>query len=518
MSRILSAFSNRASAVCMARSLKAAYSSRPLPLFSMGLAPISICKAVTTDYGKSAMSSSTASSTSIKQAPGPTNLASDTATIKEPISPLAKHLIDSIKINGPISVAQFMRQSLVHPLGGYYMKGKVFGPHGDFTTSPEISQMFGELTAVWFVQYWQSHLASPSDGVTGTFMYSGKNVPDTSPPKKFSLIELGPGRGTLMKDMLTTLTQLKLSSSDHLHAVHLVEASPELRKVQADVLGCPAGCLDRQAYTPGDGTSVSAKTLEGIQIYWHDTIDCIPSEYDVSSLIIAHEFFDAMPVYKFEKTKDGWRELVVDLENSLQSPLHFRFVRAPYSTKASVALFQEDTERRLEHVKIGQCVEIAPDVISVAKSIAQRVATSGGAALLIDYGRDHIIDDSLRGIKSHQFVHPLSTPGDCDLSADVDFSAISHAVKDIANPHGPVAQGLFLERMGIGARAMTLINGASTNTEREAVVTAYDRLVDPAAMGEAYKIMAITVSPTTPYALEPYNPPSYIAKKTKELK
>ncbi|KAH6562847.1 hypothetical protein BASA60_010971 [Batrachochytrium salamandrivorans] len=437
MSRILSAFSNRASAVCMARSLKAAYSSRPLPLFSMGLAPISICKAVTTDYGKSAMSSSTASSTSIKQAPGPTNLASDTATIKEPISPLAKHLIDSIKINGPISVAQFMRQSLVHPLGGYYMKGKVFGPHGDFTTSPEISQMFGELTAVWFVQYWQSHLASPSDGVTGTFI------------------------------------------SDHLHAVHLVEASPELRKVQADVLGCPAGCLDRQAYTPGDGTSVSAKTLEGIQIYWHDTIDCIPSEYDVSSLIIAHEFFDAMPVYKFEKTKDGWRELVVDLENSLQSPLHFDFV---------------------------------------AKSIAQRVATSGGAALLIDYGRDHIIDDSLRGIKSHQFVHPLSTPGDCDLSADVDFSAISHAVKDIANPHGPVAQGLFLERMGIGARAMTLINGASTNTEREAVVTAYDRLVDPAAMGEAYKIMAITVSPTTPYALEPYNPPSYIAKKNQRTK
>ncbi|KAH6562827.1 hypothetical protein BASA60_010949 [Batrachochytrium salamandrivorans] len=478
----------------MARSLKAAYSSRPLPLFSMGLAPISICKAVTTDYGKSAMSSSTASSTSIKQAPGPTNLASDTATIKEPISPLAKHLIDSIKINGPISVAQFMRQSLVHPLGGYYMKGKVFGPHGDFTTSPEISQMFGELTAVW------------------------KERPGYLSTKEIQSYELGPGRGTLMKDMLTTLTQLKLSSSDHLHAVHLVEASPELRKVQADVLGCPAGCLDRQAYTPGDGTSVSAKTLEGIQIYWHDTIDCIPSEYDVSSLIIAHEFFDAMPVYKFEKTKDGWRELVVDLENSLQSPLHFRFVRAPYSTKASVALFQEDTERRLEHVKIGQCVEIAPDVISVAKSIAQRVATSGGAALLIDYGRDHIIDDSLRGIKSHQFVHPLSTPGDCDLSADVDFSAISHAVKDIANPHGPVAQGLFLERMGIGARAMTLINGASTNTEREAVVTAYDRLVDPAAMGEAYKIMAITVSPTTPYALEPYNPPSYIAKKTKELK
>ncbi|KAK5668932.1 hypothetical protein QVD99_004706 [Batrachochytrium dendrobatidis] len=429
------------------------------------------------------------------------NPSKDILAVKEPISSLVKHLIDSIKINGPISTAQFMRQALIHPLGGYYMKGKVFGPHGDFITSPEINQMFGELMAIWFMNHWQTVVASKSTP-TGAFQY--QSIPSTAPQKPFNIIELGPGRGTLMADMLTTLTQLKTSTINPLNAVHLVEASPELRKTQAQMLNCTMDPLENSTYRPGDGTTVTGTTSQGVKVYWHDTFDCIPVDETVASFIIAHEFFDAMPVYKFQKTEQGWREIMVDLDETPTLPYNFRFICAPSATKASVALMQPTVTDRFANVQIGERIELAPDVVGVSKAIAERVANDGGIALFVDYGRDHVIDDSLRGIRNHKIVHPLSMPGDCDLSADVDFSAIQHAVKGIANAYGPVPQGLFLEKMGIGARSMALIQGATDNKTKAAVVAAYERLVDPDAMGQAYKIMAITSSTTVPYALEPF--------------
>nr|KAJ3421112.1 NADH dehydrogenase [ubiquinone] complex I, assembly factor 7 [Polyrhizophydium stewartii] len=321
--------------------------------------------------------------------------------VKEPLTNLSRHLIDTIKA------------TLTHPLGGYYMKGDVFGTEGDFITSPEISQMFGEAS-------WPG-------------------------PTEFQLVELGPGRGTLMHDMLRTLAQLK-GVCERIVGVHMVEASPELRAKQAARLAPGVEIVDD-----------SVTTAEGIRVTWHDSLESVPHKY---TFLMAHEFFDAMPVYKFEAT-----------------------------TKASVSLLKGSLDR-LSHVQIGERVEIAPDVDLFSSQIASRIQADGGAALLIDYGRNHVVDDSLRGIRQHQFVHPLTSPGECDLSADVDFSAIAHA-------------GLFLERMGIGARVVALLKVAGSTKERKAIVAEFERLVDPNAMGEAYKIQAITGDGETPYGLEP---------------
>ncbi|KAL2915835.1 hypothetical protein HK105_204536 [Polyrhizophydium stewartii] len=309
--------------------------------------------------------------------------------------------------------------------------------------------------AVWFVHFWQT-----------------KGM-----PSEFQLVELGPGRGTLMHDMLRTLAQLK-GVCERIVGVHMVEASPELRAKQAARLAPGVEIVDD-----------SVTTAEGIRVTWHDSLESVPHKY---TFLMAHEFFDAMPVYKFEatqRTEQGWRELVVDLDEDPGSPRHFRFVLAPTATKASVSLLKGSLDR-LSHVQIGERVEIAPDVDLFSSQIASRIQADGGAALLIDYGRNHVVDDSLRGIRQHQFVHPLTSPGECDLSADVDFSAIAHA-------------GLFLERMGIGARVVALLKVAGSTKERKAIVAEFERLVDPNAMGEAYKIQAITGDGETPYGLEP---------------
>jgi NADH dehydrogenase [ubiquinone] 1 alpha subcomplex assembly factor 7 len=190
---------------------------------------------------------------------------------------LSKHLADSIKLSGPMSVSHYMKTCLLHPSAGYYMKRNVFGSLGDFTTSPEISQMFGEMVGVFFINYWDRH------------------------KEKVSLVEIGlmvpliyrPGKGTLMDDILRTVGRFPFLKPN-VQNVHLVEASPQLRKVQASLLAPHCEILN----TTVDGFDVqSAINNNGIKIQWHDTLLSVPKG---PNYVVSHEFFDALPIFKFE--------------------------------------------------------------------------------------------------------------------------------------------------------------------------------------------------------------------------
>ncbi|KAI9103246.1 S-adenosyl-L-methionine-dependent methyltransferase [Phlyctochytrium arcticum] len=371
---------------------------------------------------------------------------------------------------GPISVAQYMRSALMHPLGGYYNKGDVFGTKGDFTTSPEISQMFGELLAIWYIAQWRS-LGSPEN---------------------IQLLELGPGRGTLMSDMLRTFNQFD-DIKKAIKSVHLLEGSIEMRKVQAATLAPSSTISD---------TPRHSQTEHGMDIHWQDSIETVPK--GIFTMVTAHEFFDAMPVYKFELTSEGWREIQVALDKSENNPYHFCFTLSPSPTNASLTIMADP---RYKDFSIGDRVEVSPDSYSIAHQIARRINSDGGSALYIDYGNSHLTGDSLRGIAHHSFTSVLSRPGDIDLSADVDFALLNSAAEGFATCHGPVTQGAFLRSMGIATRMQTLIKNADSERRKE-IASAYDRLVTGENMGNVYKVMSVVPSGSP----EPY---PFVALKTK---
>ncbi|KAF9352341.1 NADH dehydrogenase [ubiquinone] complex I, assembly factor 7 [Mortierella sp. NVP85] len=375
-----------------------------------------------------------------------------------------------------MSVAHFMRQVLVNPLSGYYMKGDVFGSQGDFITSPEISQMFGELLGIWFLVQWTN---------------IGK-------PSRIQLAELGPGRGTLMMDMLRAASRFK-EFRNAITGVHLIEASPGLRRVQRQTL-CGIPISEEQIGGGSPEGITAAVRSDGLQILWHDVFADLPAE---CSMIVAHEFFDALPIYKFEKTADGWRELVVDLEEEESSPYHLRFVLAPGPTQASKAIAEHPA---YDHFQPGDRIEVSPDSFRVMLEMAQHINKNSGSALIVDYGKDHIQGDTLRGIHKHKFTHVLTQPGNVDLSADVDFQYLKQAAEGLVDCHGSVTQAHLLHSLGIGARLNMLLAKAAAH-RRETLISSYHRLVDPKEMGNVYRVMAITpCGSPTPIAFEQPKP------------
>ncbi|KAI9347938.1 S-adenosyl-L-methionine-dependent methyltransferase [Zopfochytrium polystomum] len=359
-----------------------------------------------------------------------------------------------------------MRQALTLPEMGYYMKGDVFGKSGDFVTSPEISQLFGEMIGVWLVSHWSS----------------------IGQPSKVRLVELGPGRGTLMLDILSTVQQLP-GLRDAVESIHLIDASPFLRRKQAQTFGFD---LADDAPPP--------TRLEGRKapFVWHDHLDELP-EGDSPVFVVCHEFFDALPVFQFERANDGWREILVDIDDSKESEYHFRFVKSTQATTACASMLGG---ARYEALGVGTRVEVCPEAYSLARAISGRVQRLGGAALFIDYGKNAILGDTFRGIRNHQFTSPLSMPGDSDLTADVDFSYLAQAAKKAeATPHGPITQAAFLEKMGIRPRLRILQRSAEDKAQVTALAQACDRLVSVAGgMGSVYKFLAVTPGGTTaPY-------------------
>ncbi|SEW27621.1 SAM-dependent methyltransferase, MidA family [Aliiroseovarius sediminilitoris] len=339
---------------------------------------------------------------------------------------LARILWRRIEASGPISVADFMSECLLHPDYGYYTTRDPFGASGDFITAPEISQMFGELLGLALAQAWL----------------------DQGAPAPFALVELGPGRGTLMEDILRATKNVPgfLAAAE----VHLVEASAAQKAAQA-------------------------KTLAPRAIIHHDTADTLP---EAPLFCVANEFFDALPIRQFQKDGTGWRERQVGLgEDKLVFGL---------TTRLPV----RDLTFRLDDTRDGDLVELCPSVPAIMAQIASRIERHGGAALIIDYGDWRSVGDTLQAIAAHDHVDPLLCPGEADLTAHVDFEALVRSATPLS-PHLLTPQGIFLERLGITQRAEALASKL-TGDALDAHVKAHRRLTHPDEMGTLFKVLGLT--------------------------
>ena len=331
-----------------------------------------------------------------------------------------------IAVRGPITVARFMTEALTHPRDGYYMRADPLGAAGDFTTAPEISQMFGELIGLWCADCWRAMGA----------------------PDPVLLVELGPGRGTLMADALRAAAAVPgfRAALD----IHLVEASPALRARQKDAL---AGATAR----------------------WHNDFADVPQG---PMLLIANEFFDALPIHQFIATAQGWRERLVGLSDD-----GFCFVLVPGTTPACALIGANPLG------EAGAVLEIRPAAAMLARDIAKRLVADGGAALLVDFDKAGPSGDSLQAVRGHRRHDVLADPGTADIAAAVDFAALTEAARG-ARVHGPVPQGEFLEELGLDARAQALSANATPDQAAD-IERARHRLTAPDEMGTLFKVLAI---------------------------
>jgi NADH dehydrogenase [ubiquinone] 1 alpha subcomplex assembly factor 7 len=347
------------------------------------------------------------------------------------MSPLEQEIRALIESEGPIPISRYMSLCLGHPRYGYYVSRDPFGAAGDFITAPEVSQMFGELIGIWCAEVWRLAGAPP----------------------KINLVELGPGRGTLMTDLLRAARIVPGFRAAI--ALHLVETSPILVEQQ------------RKALLAADAP-----------ISWHTTVDTLPGG---PLIAIANEFVDALPVDQMVKTETGWHERRVGLKDGRLAfaldPATLRGIEAiipRHEKAASGALF----ERR----------DLAP-----IREIARCVAAHGGAALIIDYGHEKSgFGDTLQAVRGHRVVDPLDSPGEADLTAHVDFEALAaEALRAGVHTLGPVTQGQFLRALGIELRAENLKRGKDAETA-VAVDTALARLAGPSpGMGDLFKVLAL---------------------------
>jgi NADH dehydrogenase [ubiquinone] 1 alpha subcomplex assembly factor 7 len=352
------------------------------------------------------------------------------------VTSLAALLIRRIRLGGPITVAEFMAEALGHPEHGYYKRADPFGLAGDFVTSPEISQMFGELLGAWCADTWRKMGSPPS----------------------VRLIEYGPGRGTLMADALRATRRV----SGFLSAVepHLIETSPLLRGLQAE--------------------AIRATGLGLAPPRWHDGLATIP---DGPLILVTNELFDALPIHQFQSRGGRWHERVVALDRSGEG-LAFA-LRAP---GPQLALVRHNAALLPE----GTIAEVCPAGIAIAAELARRIAAHGGAALIVDYGHDGGgTGDSLRAVRKHGKHDPLDEPGSADLSAHVDFGLLGEAARQAgARTHGPVSQNLLLERLGIRLRADALLRNA-TPRQADDIRASLERLLHLEQMGTLFKAMAV---------------------------
>jgi len=340
-----------------------------------------------------------------------------------------------IEAQGPMSVAQFMTISLLDPKDGYYATRDPLGAGGDFITAPEISQMFGEMVGLWLVQAWA----------------------DQGCPKNPRLVELGPGRGTLMADILRTASVAPEFLADL--EVVLVEASPALQQVQADKLR-------------GSGADIS----------WQAQFD--DGLGDRPLFLVANEFFDALPVRQYVKTEKGWCERMV---TALNDELTFALAPVPAPRAAIPATHEKAPD--------GGVYETSPASTALAEDIARIVAGKGGAALIIDYGYGEAagFSETLQAVSGHRFADALARPGEDDISAHVDFAALAQAGKrGGAAVFGPITQGMFLANIGLVERAEQLMktNPASAKD----LLSATERLIGNDSMGTLFKVLAFVPS------------------------
>ncbi|GAA5974542.1 hypothetical protein JCM5350_001183 [Sporobolomyces pararoseus] len=420
-----------------------------------------------------------------------------------PPTELLTVLEETIKTHGPLPVPRFMTLCLNHPTLGYYTTRTVFGKEGDFITSPEISQVFGELLGIWYVTQWLQQGAS----------------------KKVRVVELGPGRGTLLADILRTFKSLPAQSSPPVTSIHLVEQSEALQEVQKEA-------LRRSGFgeTP---------------VFWHRNVEEVPKSDDEFTIAIAHEFFDALPIHIFEHTEKGWREVLVDIADTKSSVIvsaekkePLRLVLSPTQTPASALytglaqaakssvtpsptlhsaapLLNVDTTlpppptssaygspkgvgtnltaERFARLPQGSRIEISPSSYEIARGFAKLLeGEKGGAGLVVDYGDAKAFGRSWRGFRKHEVVDPLTQPGHTDLTANVDFSYLAEAMSEFATPHGPLTQSKFLTSLGLAPRLAALMRSATSDERKKEIESSAKRLIDGLGMGGQYKVMGVT--------------------------
>ncbi|MCA0919573.1 class I SAM-dependent methyltransferase [Pseudooceanicola nanhaiensis] len=336
---------------------------------------------------------------------------------------LKAHILARIATEGPMRLSDYMAECLLNPQHGYYTTRDPLGTAGDFTTAPEISQMFGELLGLALAQSWV----------------------DQGMPAPFCLAELGPGRGTLMADLLRA-TRAVPGFHDALR-LHLVEASPALRDQQAS-------------------------RLKGTQATWVDRVEDLP---DLPLFLIANEFFDALPIRQYRRAGAGWREVHVGAEGDRLVP--------------GLAPAGPGPEGRDEDTGDGDLVETCPAGALIAGQIGARIAARGGSALIVDYGDWRSLGDTLQALRKHASTDPFEAPGEADLTAHVDFEPLARSAAPAAHTL-LTTQGVFLERLGITARAQALAERLS-GVQRVSHIAAHRRLTHPDEMGSLFKVMAL---------------------------
>ena len=331
-------------------------------------------------------------------------------------------LVRRIEASGPVTVEAYMNLCLLDPEHGYYTGKDPLGAGGDFVTAPEISQTFGELVGLWCLVAWQAAGA----------------------PRPAVLAELGPGRGTLMADALRAIESA--TGARQPFDLCLVEASGPLASLQR-------------------------RTLEGRTVTWVTGIGDLPR--CAPAFVIANEFLDALPVRQFVRTTRGWRERQVTARDGR---LAFTLADTPESDGLAAAL---------PDAPLGRVAEVSPARVELVETLARRLAASGGAVLMIDFTADGLpVSDTLQAVRRHRYADRLDTPGESDLAAAVDFSALARAAVEAgAAVFGPVSQGAFLQTLGIAERARTL--------QCRDVDLGVRRLTSPDGMGEDFRVLAM---------------------------
>jgi NADH dehydrogenase [ubiquinone] 1 alpha subcomplex assembly factor 7 len=347
------------------------------------------------------------------------------------VTALKETILSLVRDEGPITLADYMRLALGHPRLGYYATRDPLGR--DFITAPEVSQMFGELIGLFLVQAWE----------------------DRGRPERFSLVELGPGRGTLMADILRA-AKIRPAFAQAAHIV-LVETSPALRAVQRE-------------------------TLRDVPVTWAAAFDAVPSGTPLFA--VANEFFDALPIRQFQFSDGAWHERMVAADGDA---LCFKL--------APAAVQRADLPVRAAD---GAVCEIGAEARTIAATIAERIARDGGVALVIDYGHTETgFGDTFQAVKAHRFADPFAEPGEADLTAHVDFARLAtEARTNGAQVFGPVTQKHFLDALGIRERAEMLKRAAPN--EAAAIDAAVTRLTGADQMGTLFKVMALARTGTNP--------------------
>ncbi len=360
------------------------------------------------------------------------------------MTPLQTRLIRQIQEEGPLSLDRYMQLCLTDPEDGYYTTKQAIGRQGDFVTAPEISQLFGEMLGIWLVDLWQKMAC----------------------PRPFHLIEAGPGRGTLMADILRCFLKLVPDGKNFLH-LHLIEKSPVLKKKQKEILAS-----------------------FNLPIKWHSAFFAPKKD---SFILVANEFLDALPIKQFQFQEGRWHEKMIGLSETEELIIGL----AP--TRNNDALFEVLSTSKLPPPKEGDIFEVCAQARHFISTLCKTMKLTKSASIFIDYGHlKGAYGDTFQAITNHKFANPLTTAGEADLTAHVDFAPLIAIAKEKGIHNFATTQGDFLIKMGILERAGRL--GASLSSQKQQEIRKdVERLAHEDHMGSLFKVMALTSNKVFPH-------------------